>query len=41
MIQLHDVTNPNQTDCDIDGIGDVCDPDIDSYGVENDIDNYL
>ncbi|WP_282073323.1 thrombospondin type 3 repeat-containing protein, partial [Janibacter hoylei] len=31
--------NPNQTDTDGDGAGDLCDTDLDGDGVENDLDN--
>jgi hypothetical protein len=33
------MANKDQADLDVDGIGDVCDPDIDGDGVDNDIDN--
>ena len=33
------VFNPKQYDADIDGLGDVCDPDVDNDGVPNQLDN--
>ena len=35
-----EVSNPDQTDADEDGIGDVCDSDLDGDGVENGDDDY-
>ena len=35
-----EASNPNQTDTDEDGTGDVCDSDLDGDGVENDNDAY-